>query len=79
MERIGAGGPSFKRIDLSLFKNITLTGPWRLQLRAEIFNIFNTPSFANPAAALGNAGFGTITSTGNNVPRQMQFAAKLLF
>jgi hypothetical protein len=72
-------GPSFKRIDLSLFKNVTLNGPWRLQLRAEIFNVFNTPSFANPAAALGNAGFGTITSTGNNVPRQMQFAAKLLF
>ncbi len=72
-------GPSFTRIDLSLFKNVALNGPWRLQLRAEIFNIFNTPSFANPAAALGNAGFGSITSTGNNIPRQMQFAAKLLF
>jgi len=72
-------GPSFTRFDLSLFKNVALTGPWRLQLRAEIFNVFNTPSFANPAAALGNAGFGSITSTGNNIPRQMQFAAKLLF
>ena len=79
MERIGAGGPSFKRIDLSLFKNITLTGPWRLQLRAEIFNIFNTPSFGNPSAALGNAGFGSVTTVGNNIPRQMQFAAKVLF
>ena len=72
-------GPSFKRIDLSLFKNVSLTGPWRLQLRAEIFNIFNTPSFGNPNAALGNAGFGSVTTVGNNIPRQMQFAAKVLF
>jgi hypothetical protein len=72
-------GPSFKRIDLSLIKNVTLAGPWRLQLRAEVFNVFNTPSFGNPNAALGNAGFGSITTVNNNIPRQMQFAAKVLF
>ena len=72
-------GPSFKRVDLSVFKNVGVAGDTRLQLRVEIFNLFNTPSFANPNAALGTAGFGTITSTGNNIPRQMQFAAKLLF
>ena len=72
-------GPSFKRFDLSVFKNLSLTNQTRIQLRAEVFNVFNTPSFANPASALGNAGFGSITSTGNNIPRQMQFAAKLLF
>ena len=72
-------GPSFKRVDLSVFKNVGVSGEVRLQLRVEIFNLFNTPSFANPNAALGTAGFGSITSTGNNIPRQMQFAAKLLF
>jgi hypothetical protein len=36
------------------------------------------PSFANPTAALGAPGFGSITSTGNSIPRQMQFAVKLL-
>ncbi len=51
----------------------------RLQLRAEVFNITNTPSFATPNANFGTAGFGSITSTGNAIPRQMQFAAKLLF
>jgi hypothetical protein len=47
----------------------------------EVFmnNVTNTPSFANPNAALGAPGFGTVTSTGNSIPRQMQFAAKLLF
>jgi hypothetical protein len=72
-------GPSYKRIDLSLFKNVPLNGQLRLQLRAEVFNVFNTPSFGNPNAALGNAGFGSVTTTGNNIPRQMQFAAKVLF
>jgi len=72
-------GPSFKRVDLSVFKNVGVSGAVRVQLRVEVFNLFNTPSFANPNAALGTAGFGSITSTGNNIPRQMPFAAKLLF
>jgi hypothetical protein len=72
-------GPSYKRIDLSLFKNVPLNGQMQLQLRAEVFNVFNTPSFGNPNAALGTAGFGSVTTTGNNIPRQMQFAAKVLF
>ena len=53
--------------------------PWTLQLRAEIYNITNTPSFQNPSGALGSAAFGSISSTGNAPPRQMQFAAKVLF
>jgi hypothetical protein len=68
-----------KRIDLSLFKSVSLSGQIQLQLRAEVFNVFNTPSFGNPNAALGTAGFGSITTIGNNIPRQMQFAAKVLF
>ena len=30
-------------------------------------------------AQLGNPAFGSIASTGNSIPRQMQFAAKFLF
>jgi hypothetical protein len=72
-------GPPQRRVDLSIFKNVPLSGTARLQLRAETFNITNIPNFANPNAALGTAGFGSITSTGNATPRQIQFAAKLLF
>ena len=43
------------------------------------YNITDTPNFANPTAALGAAGFGSIASTGNSIPRQVQFAVKLLF
>jgi hypothetical protein len=35
-------------------------------------------NFANPNTTLGNANFGRIGST-SGIPRQMQFAAKVLF
>jgi carboxypeptidase family protein len=72
-------GPPQRRLDLSVFKNVLLTSQTRLQLRVECYNLTNTPSFANPNAALGAPGFGSVTSIGNSIPRQMQFAAKLLF
>jgi hypothetical protein len=72
-------GPPQRRIDLSLFKNLSPTTAMRLQLRAEVFNLTNTPSFGLPNSNFGTAGFGSITTTANAIPRQMQFAAKLLF
>jgi hypothetical protein len=71
-------GPSQRRFDMSVFKDVPLQGAARLQLRMEIYNITNTPSFGNPNGQLGTAAFGTITNT-VGTPRQMQFAAKLLF
>jgi hypothetical protein len=63
---------------MSLFKNVPIHAA-RLQLRFECFNITNTPSFAVPDGALGSSTLGRITSTGNNIPKQFQFAAKYLF
>ncbi len=42
-------GPGTKNIDFSLFKNTHLSEAKVLQLRAEFFNLFNTPQFNNPA------------------------------
>ena len=56
-----------------------MTASAKLQLRVECYNVTDTPSFANPTSALGAPGFGSITSIGNSIPRQMQFAVKLLF
>jgi hypothetical protein len=39
-------------VDFSLIKNIPIREKLRLQLRAEIFNLFNTPQFAVPNAGL---------------------------
>ena len=71
-------GPSQRRVDMSLFKDLPLRGQSRLQLRLEVYNVTNTANFSNPNGALGNAAFGTISST-NGTPRQMQFAVKVLF
>jgi len=72
-------GPLQRRLDLSLFKDVALTPGTKVQLRLDAYNVTNTPSFANPTATLGAPGFGSITSIGNSIPRQMQFAVKLLF
>jgi hypothetical protein len=41
-------GPSFKEFNASIFKNTSITEHVTLQLRAEFFNLFNHPNFANP-------------------------------
>jgi hypothetical protein len=43
-------GPGTKDIDFSVFKNFHVAESKNLQLRAEFFNLFNTPQFNNPSA-----------------------------
>ena len=52
-------------------------GPQAIELRAEIFNLLNTPPLGAPAAVLGAGNFGTITSAGD--PRVVQLALKFVF
>jgi hypothetical protein len=69
-------GPSFKELNFSVFKNTAITEKVNLQLRAEFFNLFNHPNFANPimpafAADIGSpdaatgrhSGFYPLTAT----------------
>jgi hypothetical protein len=71
-------GPRLAQWDFSLFKNIPINDRFRMQFRAESFNIFNHPNFGLPNAAIGTSAAGTISSTVSS-PRQNQFALKLLF
>ena len=64
--------------DFSLFKEFGLTEGSRLQFRAECFNVFNTPQFDLPNAAIGAGNAGTITSIVGS-PRQIQLGAKVIF
>ena len=41
-------GPSFKNFDFSLVKDNKLGEHVKMQLRVDIFNLFNHPNFANP-------------------------------
>jgi hypothetical protein len=72
-------GPGYRNVDLAISRRIPL--PMRsgtaLELRAEAFNLLNTPAFANPGAILGTATFGVISAAGD--PRVLQLAAKFLF
>ncbi|NOT62055.1 MAG: hypothetical protein HOP19_17720, partial [Acidobacteria bacterium] len=45
-------GPGFKNVDFSLMKNTQVTEKLKLQFRAEIFNLFNTPQFGLPNTGL---------------------------
>ncbi len=71
-------GPGQFNIDFSAFKNIPITERWRMQFRAEFFNLLNHTNFGNPNTSLHSSGFGTIRGTTVNA-RLVQFALKLMF
>ena len=70
-------GPGSKVTNLSLMKNVFLAGRARVQLRAEVFNLFNVVNWGGPNVQVGNAAFGRITSAGQM--RRMELGAKFLF
>jgi hypothetical protein len=72
-------GPDQRRIDMSIFKDLAIGGSRKIQLRAEVYNLTNFANFYLPDFNFGSSGFGTISSTGNSIPRQMQFGIKYLF
>ena len=82
-------GPDQNNWDIALIKSTALTERVKLDFRAEFFNAFNHPQFANPdldaglsAPELGlvapNPNFGRITGPSTN-PRIIQLALKLNF
>ena len=68
-------GPSFKDVDLSVIKNIPIKERISLQLRADMFNMFNRINFASGVGSVGTScsedftlhhckpGFGTVSDT----------------
>ena len=49
-------GPGAKNVDYSMFKNFKITERVKVQFRAEMFNVFNTPQFARPNGGLNTGG-----------------------
>jgi len=76
--RNGLRSDRFKDWDLSLFKSFPIYGEANIQLRAEAFNLTNTPVFSAPGNSVGSLTFGVVSTTANS-PRQLQFAAKVTF
>jgi hypothetical protein len=83
-------GPGLAQVDIALFKDTKVSRvseAFRVQLRAEFFNLFNHPQFGLPgnamfstAAGAPNGSAGVITPlAGNTASRQLQFGLKFIF
>jgi hypothetical protein len=84
-------GPSEFNWDISFIKTGHITERQTVQFRAEFFNMFNHPQFANPGGAgvdgavnpqalqIGSPTFGQITGPLAVNPRVIQFGFKYLF
>jgi hypothetical protein len=60
-------GPGLVNFDLSTSKDFFLGSErYKLQFRADLFNLFNHTNFANPTALFSSSSFGKITSTVGN-------------
>jgi outer membrane receptor protein involved in Fe transport len=59
-------GPGFANFDMSIFREFGLGGDRALQFRMEIFNLTNTPHFANPQNSVTASNFGVISGTANS-------------
>jgi hypothetical protein len=70
-------GPSYRDVDLAVMRRVGLGAERAIELRLEVFNLLNTTNFGAPAAQLGPASFGTITTALD--PRVVQVAAKVWF
>jgi len=70
-------GPGYRNVDLAVSRRLRLQRDTTLELRAEAFNLLNTPAFGNPNGVVGSPGFGSITTAGD--PRVIQLAVKYGF
>jgi len=71
-------GPTFFNTDLGVFKRTSLGGARSIELRVEVFNVFNKAHFSNPNDRFGNVQFGRISST-RFPSREIQLGGRFLF
>jgi hypothetical protein len=75
--RNGIVGPSYFNTDLSLFKDIPLAAKSKVQLRVEVFNVFNKKNYRSIDTNMTSTRFGAVTDF--EPPRIMQLGAKYTF
>ena len=70
-------GPGYRAGDIMLGKTFAITERFRMEFRAEAFNVTNTPPLGPPNGSFGTTAFGTITTALD--PRVFEFVLKLHF
>lgn len=87
-------GPGYHAVNFGIFKDFSITERVRFQLRAQAYNLFNTPQFTNPDGNIHDApppaangtyttgagySFGAISAVRQQSERQLEFAARVNF
>ena len=71
--------PPVYTMDSAFIKNFSVVERFKTQLRWEMFNALNTPSFGAPSHSISSGNFGQISSTGPIPARVIQAALKVTF
>ncbi|QHN04332.1 carboxypeptidase regulatory-like domain-containing protein [Granulicella sp. WH15] len=71
-------GGGYEDLDFGVYRNIPIHNQIHVELRAEIFNALNHPSFGTPTSSIDSSSAGAFSNT-TSTARQTQFAAKVLF
>jgi hypothetical protein len=73
-------GPDLFSYDASVFRSFPVGENFKLELRAEAYNVTNSTNYANPITRVGNPAFGRAIRTFNGVGgRQFQLGGRILF
>ena len=75
-------GPGFSNTDFSIIKRTDLGDRLHIELRAEVFDLFNHANLGQPGAVVGSPAFGRIVNTRfptgeSGSSRQVQLGIKL--
>ena len=70
-------GDGIANVDLSVLRHFKVAERRDLQFRMELFNAFNHPTFGFPAASVGLATAGRVTTA--STARQIQFGLKFVY
>jgi hypothetical protein len=71
-------GPAYVNLDASIVK-IVRFGSRHLEIRADIFNVTNTPHYRNPNGSLGDGNFGRVTGILDLTERAIRFGGRFNF
>jgi hypothetical protein len=71
--------PMYFQTDLSIAKKFKITESMSFDLRADMRNLTNHPSFDNPTAVITNTIFGRINDSVTNNARRIQLSGKFTF
>jgi hypothetical protein len=72
-------GPGYFNLDVGLTRNIPIWREVSVILKAESFDVTNTPQWSNPGGDANTSGFGQVTSVLATSNRSLRFSGRISF